>query len=446
MAGKKRKIQGFSPNIGQNRYPACRRSNCCRQAGAGMEKLMSYEIFLSRRFLRPGKDSNFVSFITLISIAGVAIGVTALIIAVSVLNGFEKEITDKAISVASHIQLTTFKPSGIEDYQSVINKISDPAENYGIVSAHPYVQREAVIKFKDVTEGIILKGVRNEDNIFSSQRKIIEGSGDISRVDSGFSSIVVGNKIASKLNISIGSKVFIIATVGLPSPANPPNVKPFKVIGIYESGLKEYDDVILYADMGDVQKLFAYGNNISGIELMISNTERIQEVTVRIRKLLGYPYYPRSVYQVYKGLFTWVELQKKPIPLVLGLIVIVAAFNIIAFLLMIVLEKTETIGVLKSLGSTNRDITKIFFYQGFLISVVGIIIGNILGYGLCLLELKYNLIKLPELYYMTRVPILIDWNTGLLITGITLLLSLLVTIIPSYLASRLNPVTSLRFK
>ncbi len=407
---------------------------------------MSYELFLSRRFLRPGRDSHFISFITLISIAGVAIGVTALIISVSVLSGFEKEITERAVSVSSHIQVTTFKPSGIADYQSVINQISNPEENLGIVSAHPFVQHEAVIKFKDNTEGIILKGVRSEDNIFSSQRKIVQGSGDISVIDSGITPLVIGNKIASKLNISVGNKVFIIATVGIPSPSNPPTVKPFKVIGIYESGLKEYDDVILYTGLGDVQKLYEMGNNISGIEVMVSDISTIQEATNKIKKILGYPYYARSVFQVYKGLFTWVELQKKPIPLVLGLIVIVAAFNIIAFLLMIVLEKTETIGILKSLGSTNRDITRIFFFQGLLISVTGIIIGNIIGYGLCLLELNYNLIKLPDLYYMTRVPILLDWGSGLLITGLTFILSLLVTIIPSYLASRLNPVTSLRFK
>ncbi len=407
---------------------------------------MSYELFLSRRFLRPGRDAHFISFITMISIAGVAIGVTALIISVSVLNGFEKEITEKAVSVSSHIQVTTFKPSGIADYQSVINQISSPEENLGIVSAHPFVQHEAVIKFKDNTEGIILKGVRSEDNIFGSQRKIVQGSGDISKIDSGITPLVIGNKIASKLNISVGNKVFIIATVGIPSPSNPPAVKPFKVTGIYESGLKEYDDVILYTGLGDVQKLYEMGNNISGIEIMVNDISKIQEATNQIKKILGYPYYARSVFQVYKGLFTWVELQKKPIPLVLGLIVIVAAFNIIAFLLMIVLEKTETIGILKSLGSTNRDITRIFFFQGLLISVTGIIIGNILGYGLCLLELNYNLIKLPDLYYMTRVPILLDWGSGLMITGITFILSLLVTIVPSYLASRLNPVTSLRFK
>jgi len=159
----------------------------------------------------------------------------------------------------------------------------------------------------------------------------VQGSGNISQTDSGFSSIVIGNKIASKFNISIGSKIFIIATVGLPSPSNPPNVKPFKVIGIYESGLKEYDDVILYADMVDVQKLFSFGNNITGLELMVNDIGKIQEATNKIKRLLGYPFYARSVFQVYKGLFTWVELQKKTDTLSIGLIIIVAAFNIIAF-------------------------------------------------------------------------------------------------------------------
>ena len=407
---------------------------------------MSYEYFLFKRFLRAGKKSNFVSFITFISIAGIAIGITAIIISVSVLNGFEKEITKKAVSVASHIQIISFKTYGIEDYRAVIDRITNPEEKLGIVSAHPYVQREAVIKFKDNTDGIVLKGVRSGDDIFSTQRKIIKGSGDVSKVDSGLSSIIIGNKLATKLNIKIGSKVFIIATVGMPSPTNQPNVKPFKVIGIYESGLKEYDDVIMYSDLATVQKLFGMGHNVTGIEVMLDNIDNIKSATVKIRHLLGYPFYPRSVFQIYKGLFTWVELQKKPIPLVLGLIVIVAAFNVIAFLLMIVLEKTETIGVLKSMGSTNRDIIKIFFYQGLFISVSGIIIGNIIGYGLCLLELEYNFFKLPDIYYMSHVPILINWNTGILITVLTLILSLIVTIIPSYLASKLNPVTSLRFK
>jgi lipoprotein-releasing system permease protein len=407
---------------------------------------MSYEYFLFKRFLRPGKKSNFVSFITFISIAGIAIGVAAIIISVSILGGFEQEITQKAVSVSSHIQVTTFKSGGFADYQAVIDEITNPEENLGIVSAHPYAQREAVIKYKDNTDGIILKGVRARDNIFTTQRKIVKGSGDVSKVDSGLSSIVIGNKLADKLNISIGNKVFIIATVGLPSLSNPPNVRPFKVIGIYESNLKEYDDVIIYCNLAAAQKLFGMGSNVTGIELMLNNINNIKEATVKIRHLLGYPFYPRSVFQIYRGLFTWVELQKKPIPLVLALIVIVAAFNVVAFLLMIVLEKTEAIGILKSMGSTNRDIIRIFFYQGLFISITGIIIGNIIGYGLCLLELEYNIVKLPDIYYMSHVPILINWDLGIIITVLTLILSLIVTVIPSYLASKLNPVNSLRFK
>ncbi len=408
---------------------------------------MSYNIFLAKRFLRSKKESSFISFITFISIAGTAIGVAALIISVSVLNGFEKEITEKAVSLSSHIQIVSFKPEGINDYQKVINTVTDPKLKFGVVAAHPFVQREAVIKYKDRTEGIIVKGVRNSDSIFSSQRKIVSGSGHVGQIDSSLSTIVIGNKLADKLGITLDSKVFVIATVGIPSAVNTPNIKAFRVVGIYESGLKEYDDVLLYTDMKDAQKLFNMGSYVTGVELFLNDINKIKDVTNEIRLKVDYPNNnAKSVYQAYKGLFTWVELQKKPIPIVLGLITAVAAINIIGFLLMLVLEKTETIGILKSLGATNIDITKIFFYQGMFISVIGIVIGNIIGYGLCLAQLKYDIIRIPEIYYMSHVPLLIDWNIGFTITVIALLLSIVVTVIPSYLASRLNPITSLRFK
>lgn len=414
---------------------------------------MSYSFFLAKRFLTSRKDSKsgalpgkFVSFVTFISIAGVAIGVAALIIAVAVMSGFEKEITAKAVSVSSHIQIVTFKTEGIKDYQSVINTVTDTSHKLTIISAHPYAQKESVIKFKDKTEGIVLKGVRNEDNVFSQQRKIVSGSGELMRIDSSVSTIVIGSKLASKLGLGLGDKIFIIATVGLPSVSNTPNIKQFRVTGIYESGLKEYDDVLLYAMLKDAQKLFDMGSNVTGIEVMISDTDKIKENTTKIKKILGYPYNARSIYQIYKGLFTWVELQKEPIPVILGLIVIVASINVIGFLLMIVLEKTRSIGILKSLGATDFDIIKIFFYQGILISVAGILLGNVLGYGICYLQIKFDIIKIPELYYMSRVPLQIDSNVGFIVTAIALTLSIIVTIIPSYLASRLSPIASIRFK
>lgn len=404
-------------------------------------------LYLAKRFLRSKKESSFISFITLISITGIAIGVAALIIAVSVLGGFEKEITEKTIALSSHIQVTSFKKEGIADYNTVIAQLKDPENGLYVDKAHPFIQREAVIKFKDRTEGIIIKGVRNEDSVFASQRRIISGSGILGEIDSSISNIVVGNKLAEKLGITSGSKIFIIATVGIPSAVNTPTVKGFKVAGIYESGLKEYDDVLLYVSLKDAGKLFSMGPYVTGVEVFLTDINKIKKVSNEIKARVDYPNNnARNVFQIYKGLFTWVELQKEPIPIVLGLIIIVAAINIIGFLLMLVLEKTETIGILKSLGAKNFDIIKIFFFQGMFISIAGIILGNILGYGLCFLQLKYNLIKIPEIYYMTSVPLEIDLNIGATITIIAVLLSILVTVIPSYMASRLNPITSLRFK
>jgi lipoprotein-releasing system permease protein len=314
-----------------------------------------------------------------------------------------------------------------------------------VQSAVPYVQKEAVLKFKDKTEGVIVKSIRNQDDIFKSRRQIIAGSSELKEIDSAVSNVIIGNKLASKFGITLGDKVFILATNGIPSPINTPNIKQFKVTGIYESGLREYDDVMLYIDLMTSQKLFGMTNNITGIELMVKDISRIDEVNDRLKKMLGYPYNPRTIFKIYKGLFTWVELQKKPIPIIIGLIIIVAAFNIIGTLLMIVLEKTREIGILKTLGSTGRDIISIFSYQGMLIAVTGIILGDILGYGLCLLQLKYNIISLPDIYFMSKVPIIIDWEVGLIITLITMTVCFLATFVPSYLASRLKPVTAIRF-
>jgi len=404
---------------------------------------MSFRLFVAKKFISPKKESGFITFITLISIIGVSIGVASLIVAVSVLTGFEREITERAVSLSSHVQITSFKREGIKDYKALIEFISDSLRE--VQSTVPYVQKEAVLKFKVKTEGIIVKGIRNQDNIFNSRRQIISGSSELKATDSATMGIIIGNKLASKLGITSGDKVFILATNGIPSPVNTPNIKQFRVTGIYESGLREYDDVLLYIDLTTAQKLFEMGNNITGLELMVKDINRIDVVNEQVKKLLGYPYNSRTIFKIYKGLFTWVELQKKPIPVIIGLIIIVAAFNIIGTLLMIVLEKTREIGILKTLGSTGKDIIGIFSYQGMLIAVTGIIIGNILGYGLCVLQLKYNIISLPEIYFMSKVPIIINWEIGLIITIITTAVCFLAAFIPSYLASKLKPVTAIRF-
>ncbi len=371
------------------------------------------------------------------------LGVAALIITTSILNGFEKEIREKVAGLVSHIQINSFLPEGLTDYKDAIKTINDSIK--GVTGISPIVQKEAVIRMKSNVEGIILKGIVPETDLSATRNKIINGEFNLTPVDSVFSKILIGDKLAKKLNIETGNKLIVFGLNGIPTPMNPPKIKQFIVAGIYETGLKDYDDVIVYTDLKTAQSLFNYGENITGIELNLNDINKVEDAVLKIKKDIGYPYFPKSLFKIFKPLFTWVELQKAPTPVILGLIILVATFNVVGTLLMLVLEKTQSIGILKSLGAGKQEIMKIFLYDGFIIGITGVILGNILGIGICLLELKYKFFSLPEMYYMKAVPILLEPEYIIFISAVTLILTLLATLVPSYLASRLDPVKSLRF-
>jgi len=404
---------------------------------------LNYKFLIARRYLFSKKDSKFVSFITYISILGVALGVATLIVTVSILSGFEKEIKNKVAGLVAHIQVSSFLPEGLSNYDATIKQIKDSIPQ--VTDASPYVQREAVIRYKENIEGILLKGVVQETDLSSTRSKITKGEFKLDRIDTIFSRLIIGEKLASKLGVSIGSKVIVFGLQGIPSPMNPPKIKQFIISGIYETGLREYDDVVIYSDLNTAQKLFDYGNRVTGIELKVKDIDEVEKISNKLKKMLDYPHYPKSLFKLYKGLFSWVELQKAPTPIILGLIIIVATFNIIGTLLMLILEKTNSVGILKSLGASNMDIMKIFLFDGIIIGIFGIIIGNAVGLGLCFAELKYKFFKLPEIYYMKNVPILLQADSIILISVITIILVFLATIIPAYLASKFDPVKSLRF-
>src|SRR5690606_20677974 len=219
-------------------------------------------------------------------------------------------------------------------------------------------------------------------------------------VDSNISRLIIGSKLAKTLDVGVGDKVIVFGLRGIPSPLNQPKIKQFVISGVYQTTLRDYDDIIIYSDMGSTQELFDLGSNVSGIELKLDDIDRADTVVSQLADLLGYPYYPKSLFRIYKALFSFVELQQKPVPIILSLIVLVATFNVISTLLMLVLEKTHSIGVLKSLGASRSDIMKIFIYDGVLIGIIGTIIGIVLGVGACLLEMKLHLISLPDFYYV----------------------------------------------
>jgi len=404
---------------------------------------LNYKFFIAKRYLFSNKGSKFISFITYISIAGVTLGVAALIITTSILSGFEKEIRDKVAGLVSHIQITSFVPEGLSDHEQAIETMKNSIN--GITGISPIIQKEAVIRYKTNVEGIILKGIIPETDLSTTRSKVIGGKFDLNPIDSVFSRLLIGDKLAKKLNIEVGNKLIVFGLNGIPSPLNQPKIKQFIVSGIYETGLRDFDDIIIYTDLSTAQKLFNLGNNINGIEITLDNIDNVEAVVTKIKRDIGYPYFPKSLYKLFKPLFTWVELQKAPTPIILGLIIIVATFNIVGTLLMLVLEKTQSIGILKSLGAAKSEIMRIFLIDGLLIGIIGILLGNILGLGLCYLEMKYKFFSLPDIYYMKSVPILIQSEYIMLISFITIMLTFIATLIPSYLASRLDPVKSLRF-
>jgi len=225
-----------------------------------------------------------------------------------------------------------------------------------------------------------------------------------------------------------------------------PKIFQFTISGIYETGMSEYDDINIYISLKAAQSLFDFGNSVTGYHLKIDDPQKATEVSIDVMRVMGYPFYARTVFQIYRNFFNWIELQKKPIPIILSLIIAVATFNIIGTLLMVVMEKTHEIGVLKAIGANSKSIRKIFIMEGLFIGMVGTLLGNLLAFGLCFSQQYFKYFSLPAgIYYMDTVPIFMQWERFALVSIISLLLCFLSTLIPAYVASKLNPINSIRF-
>lgn len=403
---------------------------------------MKFPLFISVRYIFSNKDARLLNLISVIAISGISLGVATLIIALSVLNGFEKTLTEKITDFDTHIRISTYTKY-LPKYQFNIEKISQKIDDQ-LDYISPFVSKLAIISSKNRKEGVNLQGLIEEKHIERIKANIILGE----YPEGSNTSVLLGKTLATKLLVKPGDvvKLFALKNDKLPSPADLPNIKTFTISGIYESGMADYDNLIGFTSLKVAQSLFSMPNEINGLDIKLKSVENIDSLSTLIRKELKYPYYARTIFEIHRNIFTWIDLQKKPIPIVLGLIIIVAVFNIISTLLMLVLEKTKAVGILKSLGAKGREIIRIFLYQGIYLSLIGIIAGNILAWLLMSIQLKFNIIKVPSsVYFVTRVPIEIDIKIFILISIITFILALLSAILPSYFASKTNPVTALRF-
>lgn len=404
---------------------------------------MHYSAFIARRYLRSRRHSGFFSFITAIAILGVTLGTAALVIALSVLGGFEKEITEKVVGFTAHVQVLGFQNQPVPDSPRKAMLIEDSIA--GVTAVAPFVAREALVRSRESVDGVFLKGVDPVRDLSAAGRYIVAGSYDVSREAGSLPRIVLGRKLAAKLALDVGDRVTVF---GIGAGLDPGQVRArqFRVSGVYESGMAEYDDVYAFTSLEDARVVFQMGAAISGYDVMLADPDSAAAVAEQIRALLGYPHYARTVHQNYRNLFTWIELQKKPVPIILGLIIIVATVNIIGTLLMMVLEKTREIGALMAMGATRGGVTRIFLRQGLFIAVAGTAAGDVLAFVLCYLQQEFRILSLPsDIYFMSSVPVLLRPEDFLVVSCISIALCLASALVPARLASRLHPVAALRF-
>jgi len=409
---------------------------------------MSYEFFIARRYLASKKKTGMVSVFTFISIAGILIGVAALIFVLSMMNGFEKEVRTRIIGTVAHINIFSAKENSFSDYQTLIDKLSDEKQ---VKAVAPFVYSKVAISSKYETDGIIIRGIlpEEEEKVTDLKKNLVAGSFELERdVPSGLAKILLGATLADQLNVRIGDTlvVYSLSKENLSLGATP-KVAKFKVGGIFETGMFEYDSALGYILLSEAQKFFNLGNSVSGLEVRIENFYQAQEVAKKLEQKIGPKFMAVDWMRMHKNLFSWMSLEKYAMFLALSLIVAVAAFNIISTLIMIVLEKKKEIGILKSLGATSQSIMKIFMLKGLVVGSVGTVLGIGVGFALCWLQRTFDIISLPaEIYFISSLPVDMRVLDFALVGLASVTIAFLATIYPSRKAAGLNPVEAIRFE
>lgn len=416
---------------------------------------MAYELFVANRYLKSKRKTGFISVITYFSIGGVMIGVAALIIVLAVMNGFETEVRTRIIGFDAHVRMRTFNESGgMENYPQIISQLKKIKH---VVGCAPYIVKHSILQSRNnQPQAVFVKGSDPslESEVSLIRKYLISGEFNFDPVavdDSpAMPGIILGSGLSSRLMADIGSKVFLISPAGLSIGGGPfqvPPVKQFRVTGIFESGLNEYDANVALCHIRDAQSVFLYGNKVDGVEIKLDNIDMADKVAMEIDAMFGYPYTTETWFQRNKTLFSWMKIEKWAAFIILSLIIMVAAFNIISTLIMVVLEKTREVGILKAMGASGKNIMRIFVFQGLVIGVVGTFFGSLIGYLLCFSQLKYRWFSLPgDIYFINALPIEMKIMDFVFISGSALILCLLASVYPAWKASRLDPVEAIRYE
>ena len=414
---------------------------------------MSYELFIGLRYLKAKRKQTFVSLITIISIAGVMVGVTALIVVIAVMNGFKEDLRDKILGVTSHVVISRFD-GNISKYQEVRAKVGEVA---GVKAATPFIYTQVMISSRKAISGAVLRGIepKTASKVINLPKNMRAGSLEELEAESkpeGMRStpgIILGNELARNIGALRGEPVTVISPLGRLTPlGRVPRSQTFRVAGIFDSGMYEYDSTIAYVSLWAAQRFLGIGDRVTGIEVRVDDIYEADQVARAIGKALdGYPYWSRDWMRMNKNLFSALKLEKIVMFIILTLIILVAAFNIVGTLIMVVIEKTRDIAILKSMGATRRSIMKIFMIEGAVIGLVGTLLGLLGGYTLCTLLATYKFIELPsDVYYISTLPVQMNPLDVALIAVAAIVITLAASVYPAWQASRFDPAEAIRYE
>lgn len=391
-------------------------------------------------------SKKFTQPIIKISIAAIALGITVMIIALSIVSGFQREIRNKVIGFGGHIQITkydsqnTYEATPIDKNQAFYPSL-DTVE--GIKHIQIFATKAGIIKTNEDIYGVIVKGIGSDFDWSFFNDKLKEGSPIVIDTANPTNDIIISQTIANKMNIKLHDKMFLyfIQTDGQLRP------KDFTVKGIYQSGLEQFDNIYVITDIAHIQKRNNWSSNqIGGFEVIIDNYDDLTKLDEFVYDHIGYDLHSVTIIDKNPDIFNWLELQDINVMIIIILMVLVAVINIISALLILILERTNMIGILKALGMPNWNVRKVFLYNALNLIIKGLVIGNIVGIGLCLLQLQFGFLKLPEeSYYVSQVPIKLDLYSIIILNIGTLIVCFLMLILPSYVITKISPVKAIRF-
>lgn len=409
---------------------------------------MSFEFFVARRYLFSKRKQAFIYVISLMSVLGVALGVAALVIVLGVYNGLTTDMREKILGANAHGMVLSTLPDGFALDPGVMDRV---LATPGVTGATPFIYSEVMLSAGTGVKGLILRGIDpvQAPKVLSMLQTIKRGSvEDLARADTP-PGIILGEELTKRLGLALGSRINLLSPSGQRSTSGfQPRIRPFVVVGIFKTGMYEYDSSLAFLSLDASRDLLGMPKDyLSGIEITVADLFKADEVTTALNSTIGHRFYARSWMDMNANLFAALKLEKIGMFILLAMVVLIGSFSIVATLVMLVMEKTRDIAVMMSMGATRGMIRRIFMYQGVIIGLVGTLLGYALGLGVGFLLKKYQFIKLPEnVYTLDHLPIIITVSDVLIIGAAAMILCFLSTLYPARQASRLKPAEALRYE